>query len=209
MRSAKLSRFCREVYGDTRIEDLWTPFFAISSNLANGRTVVHDRGPLWHVVRSSISLPGLFSPVPTEAGELLIDGAVLDGFPVHAMLERLGGQGHLIGVNVSHVPERFERFDYGSSLSGWRVLWSRLMPFAARIDVPRLAETLLRATDIKDLQRPGERRARLDVLVEPDVTRWSLLDFKHFAAISEVGYQEAVRVFDTHPQLAARHVPDT
>jgi len=205
MASAKLSRFCREVYGQTRIEDMWMPFFAVSSNLANGQPVVHDRGPLWQVVRSSISLPGLFSPVPTAGGDLLIDGAVLDGFPVHTMLERLGGQAELIGVNVSHVPERFVRFGFGSSLSGWRVLWSRLSPFSQRIDVPRLAETLLRATDIKDLERLGERRERIDVLIEPDVSNWSLLDFKHFALISEVGYREARRVFDAHPSLASHH----
>jgi len=209
MASAKLSRFCREVYGQTRIEDMWTPFFAVSSNLANGQAVVHDRGLLWQVVRSSISLPGLFSPVPSGEGDLLIDGAVLDSFPVHTMLERLGGRGELVGVNVSRVPERFERFGFGSSLSGWRVLWSRMSPFTHRIDVPRLAETLLRATDIKDLERLGERRERLDVLIEPDVSHWSLLDFKHFAAISEIGYLEARRVFDQHPRLAAHHTSDT
>ena len=33
MKSKKLSNFCQTVYGAQRIEDLWTPFFCVSSNL--------------------------------------------------------------------------------------------------------------------------------------------------------------------------------
>ena len=197
MLSAKLTRFCQEVYGDVQAEDLWTPFFAVSPNLADGRTVLHDRGPLWKIVRTSISLPGLFSPIPTPSGDLLIDGAVLDSFPVGLMRKRFTGSGEVIGVNVSRVPERFQRFDFETSLSGWSVLWSRIAPWREAIPVPRVAETLLRATDVKDLERIGERRAMIDVLVEPDVSDWSLLDFKHFKAISQIGYDEAKRVMES------------
>ena len=121
MKSAKLSKFCRSVYGEQRIEDLWIPFFCISSNLADGREVVHDRGPLWKIVRTTISLPGVFSPVPTANGDLLIDGAVLNTFPVDIMKQRLGGKGFIIGVNVSQISEQFNYYDFGTTLSGWRV----------------------------------------------------------------------------------------
>ncbi len=202
MKSAKLARFCREVYGDVRIEDLWTPFFAVSSNLADGSTVVHDRGPLAEVVRATISLPGLFSPVPRADGGLLIDGSVLDNFPVARMLERLGGRGEIVGIDVGRAPERFPRFDFGTSLSGWRVLWSRLWPGADPIAVPRVAETLLRSADVKDLARQEEARALCDVLVEPDVAAWSLLDFRHYAAIAQIGYEAAMEVFAASGLLA-------
>lgn len=194
MKSDKLTRFCQEAYDDVCVEDLWTPFFAVSSNLSDGRSVLHDRGPLWKIIRTSISLPGLFSPISTPTGDLLIDGAVLDSFPVGIMRNRFAGSGELIGVNVSRIPERFERFEFGTSLSGWRVLWSRIAPWRDSIAVPRVAETLLRATDVKDLERIGERRAMINVLVEPDVSSWSLLDFKHYKAISQVGYEEAKSV---------------
>ena len=189
MKSAKLERFCRTVYGEARAEDLWVPFFAVASNLSDGRGVVLDRGPLARIVRTTISLPGLFSPIPTATGDLLIDGAVLDNFPAARMLERLGGRGEIVGVNVGRVAERTERYRFGASLSGWRVLWSRLRgrPMA----VPRVAETLLRSADVKDIARLEEARALCDVLIEPDVARWSLLDFREYAAIAEVGYLAA------------------
>ena len=198
MKSAKLTRFCRTVYRNTLIEDLWTPFFCVSSNLADGREVVHDRGPLWKVVRSTISLPGVFSPVPTANGDLLIDGAVLNTFPVDIMHRRLGGRGNIIGVNVSQIPEQFHYYDFGTSLSGWQVLLSRITPFADRIRIPRIAETLLRATDIKSIERLNEARRSLEVLIEPNVRSISLLDFKSYERISELGYQEARTVFIRH-----------
>ena len=198
MRSEKLARFCREVYGTRRIEDLWTPFFCLSSNLADGREVIHDAGPLWEAVRSTISLPGIFAPVPMPNGDLLIDGAVLNTFPVDVMHERLGGTGDIIGVNVSEVPERFAYYDYGTSLSGWRVLLSRLNPFRPSIRNPRIAETLLRSTDIKGIDRLNQTREMLEVLVEPDVGAIALLDFKAYASTAEIGYAEARRVFARH-----------
>ena len=198
MKSVKLTRFCHDVYGSTRIEDLWIPFFCVSSNLANGGEVVHDRGQLWRVVRSTISLPGIFSPVPTPTGELLIDGAVLNTFPVDVMHNVLGGNGNIIGCNVSHIPEIREYYNYGTSLSGWQVLVAKLNPFAKKIRFPRIAETLLRSTDIKSILRLNETKAMLDVLIEPDVSEISLLDFKSYAQISDIGYAEARRVFAEH-----------
>lgn len=198
MKSTKLTNFCRTVYGTQRIEDLWIPFFCISSNLADGREVVHDRGPLWKIVRATISLPGVFSPVPTANGDLLIDGAVLNTFPVDIMKQRLGGKGFIVGVNVSQLSEQFNYYDFGTTLSGWRVFLSRINPFEPSIKIPRIAETLLRATDIKSIERLNEARNALDILVEPNVRAISLLDFKSYELISQIGYREARRVFYRH-----------
>lgn len=203
LKSAKLTRFCHEVYGETRIEDLWIPFFCVSSNLADGKEVVHDRGPLWRVVRSTISLPGIFSPVPTPSGQLLIDGAVLNTFPVDIMQQRLDGKGSIIGVNVSQIVEIREYYNYGTSLSGWHVLLSRLNPFAKKIRIPRLVETLLRSTDIKSIIRLNETKAMLDVLIEPKVSEIPLMEFKSYKKISDIGYEEAQKVLAEHQLIAS------
>jgi predicted acylesterase/phospholipase RssA/CRP-like cAMP-binding protein len=198
MTSSKLTNFCKHVYKSARIEDLWTPFFCVSSNLADGREVIHEKGPLWKVIRSTISLPGIFSPVPMSNGDLLIDGAVLNSFPVDIMLDRLGGKGNIIGVNVSHIPEQFNYYDFGTTLSGWEVLLSRLNPFVETIRIPRMLETLLRSTDIKSIERLNVARNSIQVLVEPNVRSIALMDFKSYKKISELGYQEAKEVFIRH-----------
>ncbi len=204
MKSAKLTHFCKTVYGEQRIEDLWIPFFCVSSNLFDGEEVLHDRGELWHVVRSTISLPGIFSPVPINSEMLLIDGAVLNTFPVDIMHEKLGGTGNIMGVNVSQIPELSANYEYGTSLSGWQALLSRLNPFRPRMKVPRIAETLLRSTDIKSILRLNETKALLDVLIEPDVSEISLLDFKQYQRISEIGYEEARVTLANHGLLKTR-----
>lgn len=204
MQSAKLTRFCQEVYGDIRIEDLWTPFFCVSSNLSDGSQVIHETGKLWEVVRATISLPGVFSPVPTPNGDLLIDGAVLNTFPVDIMHERLGGSASIIGVNVSEVPEKFDQYDFGPCLSGWEVLGSRLNPFTPTVRYPRIAETLLRSTDIKGIDRLNQTRAMIEILVEPPVSDIALLDFKRYAEISDIGYAEARKVFLRHGLIGVK-----
>jgi len=203
MKSRKLTEFCKAVYKDTQIEDLWVPFFCVSSNLTDGQEVLHDRGDLWHAVRATISLPGIFSPVPTADGGLLIDGAVLNTFPVSIMQDKLAG-GCIIGVNVSQLNEVIESYDYGTSVSGWQLLWSRINPFSARIKTPRIAEVLLRSTDIKSVKRLHETRQKLDVLIEPDVSKIALLEFKSFARISDIGYAEAQAVlFKPKPESSS------
>lgn len=208
MKSAKLTHFCKTVYKSVNIEDLWIPFFCVSSNLADGREVIHDQGPLWVIVRSTISLPGVFSPVPTSNGDLLIDGAVLNTFPVDIMLKRLGGKGKIIGVNVSDIPEQYNYYDFGTSLSGWQVLLSRLNPLVETIRIPRIAETLLRATDIKGIEQLNDARNSLEILVEPNVRSIALLDFKSYSNISNIGYEEAKKVFSRHGLCSGSAEPD-
>gem|GEM_PF-4580313 len=117
---------------------------------------------------------------------------------VDIMVKRLGSKGKIIGVNVSHIPEQFCYYDFDTSLSGWSVLLSRVNPFSQRIRVPRIAETLLRSTDIKGIERMNETKAMLDILIEPNVRSISLLDFNSYKRISEIGYEEARRIFARH-----------
>src|SRR5262249_43402643 len=46
-------------FGEAMIEDIWKPFFAVSSNLSNHRPRIHRRGPVWHALRASGSIPGV------------------------------------------------------------------------------------------------------------------------------------------------------
>lgn len=195
MKSAKLTHFCRTLFGDVRIEDMWLPYFCVSTNLSHGSEVLHSEGYLWEAVRASIAIPGIFTPVPQANGELLVDGAVLNNFPVDHMAERLFG-GTLIGVNVGQVEALENIYNYGNSLSGWQILGNRLNPFTPRALVPTILETLLRVNDIKSLEELNRLRQMVDVLIEPKVTHFSLLDFRNYARISEAGYLAAVDILN-------------
>src|SRR6185503_4480969 len=69
------------------IEDLWVPYFAVSTNLTSMAGEVHERGPLWQATRASSSMPMVFPPV-FRNGDVLVDGGLLDNLPVTIMRER-------------------------------------------------------------------------------------------------------------------------
>ncbi len=194
MKSAKLTSFCQGLYKDVLIEDLWTPYFCISSNLSLGTENCHQTGSLWRAVRSSTAIPGVFSPVPQENGELYVDGAVLNTFPVEKIGKLLFG-GILIGVNVSQIQALEENYNYGTSLSGWEVLANKLNPFSENICTPKILETLLRSNDIKSIEAMEKTRKLLNILIEPNVHSYSLLDFRSFENISDIGYKAAMETF--------------
>ncbi|WP_017670717.1 cyclic nucleotide-binding and patatin-like phospholipase domain-containing protein [Blastomonas sp. AAP53] len=72
-------------YGAADIADQPINFFAISTNLSTNDLHVHRRGPLWHAVRASGSLPTILPPFIDSDGNILVDGGVLDNVPVVTM----------------------------------------------------------------------------------------------------------------------------
>lgn len=71
----------RELVGELDIEDLPVPFTAIATELANGREVWLDRGPLFDAIRASIAFPTIFTP-HTVAGRRLVDGGLVNPVPI-------------------------------------------------------------------------------------------------------------------------------
>jgi CRP-like cAMP-binding protein len=76
------SRQCGEMmYGTTCIEDLWVPFFCVSSDLTDASMFVHRSGSLLDAVTASSSPPAVM--VPTRVGDhLLCDGSLFNTLPV-------------------------------------------------------------------------------------------------------------------------------
>ena len=93
----------QEIFGeDTRIEDLWLPYYCITANVASYREVVHRQGVLWRYVRASMSLQGYLPPLceTDERGNvsLLMDGGYINNLPSDHM--RATGAGCVIAVDV-------------------------------------------------------------------------------------------------------------
>lgn len=97
----------RRLFGATEIEDLWLPFFAVSTNLSRFAVARHRTGPLWRAIRASASIPVLLPPVYTSDGDMLVDGCLLDNVPVRVMRELKEGP----NVVVSFRPPALERSD--------------------------------------------------------------------------------------------------
>ena len=129
-------------FGDVLIEDLWLPFFAVSSNLSTNQAYIHRRGKVWHAVRASGSIPGLLPPFFTRDGDMLVDGAVMNNVPLDVMRELKRGPN--IVVSFGETQPRRYAIDY-DSIPGSAELAARMMnPFARRTlpEVPGLLQVI-------------------------------------------------------------------
>lgn len=90
-------------YGALNIEDAPLNYFAIATNLSDNNIRVMRRGKLWQAVRASGSLPGLFPPLVTDDGEVLVDGGLLDNAPVKEMRDLKPGPNVVLNFPVGNA----------------------------------------------------------------------------------------------------------
>lgn len=188
MASRKVTALIRDLYGDIQIEDLWRPFFCVASNLSCAEIVIDRSGPLWEAVRTSIAIPGVFSPMLRDS-DVLVDGGLMNNFPVDIMVELCEG-GPVVGSTVSPIWESRRRYDFGTSISGWRVLRSRVNPSRA-MKVPSLLGSLMRSLEVNSVYSHRYAESLADVVIRPDVSAFSHMDYAAYEPMIEIGYQAA------------------
>jgi predicted acylesterase/phospholipase RssA/CRP-like cAMP-binding protein len=187
----KLERVLRDQFDGLTIENLWLPFFCVSTNLTHAEPHVHDRGELWRAVAASSSIPGIFPP-RREGDDQLVDGGVVDNLPIDVMAARFEGAIVASDVNlygeVTPEPPR--------STAGRLVDFARwLNPLRARATAggPEIFEILLRSSLV------GSQRATLASLARGDaslylplpVARFGVLEWGAYDDLYQVGYTVA------------------
>lgn len=176
-----------EHFGDVDIGDLKLPFYALSTNLTTGRTHIHRSGQLRSALRATISLPGILPPV-VDGDDILVDGAVLNNFPVEIMREL--HQGFIIGSDVSGQPEGLNREEFARPLNFWQ--WVARHGFSSP---PPIAGLLMRSATIRNDPTSGRNLA--DMMVLPDLPGIELRDWTAYDAAVEAGYVAAKAALET------------
>lgn len=190
----KITTNLRETFGSASIEDAWTSFACISTNLSRARPHVHDCGELWWAVRSSIAVPGVFPPM-TLGTDVLVDGGIANNLPVDVARSRHPGA-FVIGVDVGNDRELTagDLPDDGV-VSGWSIMGRKLNPFARDGDMRGLISILMRVTELGSVA--GDDRG--DLVIEPDVGDFGLFDFGRLDELIEAGYAAGAKALDTAP----------
>jgi predicted acylesterase/phospholipase RssA len=98
IRGRKFLGRLHEIFGERGVEDLRMPYFCVSTNLTQANTMIHDSGPLFTWVGTSMAIPGVAPPVVYN-GDLLVDGAVTNSLPTDVM--QALGRGPIIASDVS------------------------------------------------------------------------------------------------------------
>ena len=174
------------------IEDLWLPYFCVTTNITQARSIVHRRGSLARAVRASVSIPGVLPPVAIK-GDLHVDGGILNNLPIDVM-RKLNPTGTIIAVDVLPPKGPRAKSEYPLGLSGLKVMGSRLLPWLKPIRVPSLGSTILASMTIGSagsLKRMIDDKLA-DIYLSINVKGVSMLNFKDVERIAEIGYQQSV-----------------
>jgi len=103
--------------------------------------------------------------------------------------------GAVIGVDlITGSPVRGE-YDFSPSLSGWQVLFSRILPFTRRIKVPTMLNIIDGLVYSNNRYRLNEIWRCADLLIKVPVEAYGLLEFDKYEKIIATGYRAAQEQF--------------
>uniref|UniRef100_A0A6M2DEI5 Neuropathy target esterase sws n=1 Tax=Xenopsylla cheopis TaxID=163159 RepID=A0A6M2DEI5_XENCH len=192
----------RGTFGDTHIEDLWLPFFTLTTDLTDSCMRVHRHGSLWRYVRASMSLSGYMPPLCDPAdGHLLMDGGYVNNLPADVM--RAQGAHSILAIDVGSQDDT-DLTDYGDNLSGWWLLWKRWNPFTEPVKVPNLPDIQSRLAYVSCVRQLEEVKASdYCEYLRPPIDRYKTLQFGSFDEIKDVGYRYGKAYFDDQRKSGA------
>jgi NTE family protein len=143
--------------------DLPIPFACVSTDLVSGKPHVFRDGSLAFAMRSTMSLPGIFTPV-RSGKHLYADGFMLDNLPIDVGKEM--GSEVTLGVHLETAP-----MDPNTNLSSFGVLGQSISVMSA-VNVVRSMEMA-------------------DILVTVPLQKYTTLDYNKADAIIKLGYDAA------------------
>jgi NTE family protein len=180
----RVNRLLEQEFGGLEIEDLPLPFFCCSTNLTQGKLVVHRTGELWRWLRASIAIPGVLPPV-IHAGELFVDGGLMRNLPIDVLQEM--GPGRVIAVDVTPGAAIRVAQDSVEAPSVWNSL-----PFVGgRRSQPGILHILLRSAMVNSTAAAAILRDSVDLLFRPPLEGLDLMDWRGLERVAEAGYRHA------------------
>jgi NTE family protein len=182
----KLVRLLKEQFGSIHIENLWRPYFCVSTNLSAGTLTVHRHGTLTQALQASASIPGLLPPVMI-AGEAHVDGGVMNWLPVDVMGSERGMVIAVDAASDSALMPISERDAGGFSF--WRIL-------CGSRKIPPIVDLLMRTVTVGSEALGRAARAQADILFKPPLGNIDLLDWGACDRVIEAGYRHAIETLN-------------
>lgn len=171
------NRLLYPCFKDSLIEDQFVPSSILSVDLVTGEPCVQRSGSIWKACRASSSLPAAWPPIADE-GRLLVDGGVLNNLPID-VVKPVCLQGTVVASDIAGSAKYEELHEYGYELSGWMELVRRLIPFAARRNLPSMMGVISRcctlASESRVQQQIKDERVRY---LQPPVSQYGMFDIR-------------------------------
>jgi NTE family protein len=143
--------------------DLPIPFACVATDLVSGKPHVFRGGPLSLALRSTMSLPGIFTPV-RDGDHIYADGGLLNNIPIDVAKEM--GADIVIGIHLETQP-----ISPSDPLSSFAVLGQSI-------------SVMIAANELRSMEQA-------DVLVTVPLQKYNALDYGAAEAIIKAGYDAA------------------
>ena len=152
------------------------PFYCVATNIETGEEVVLEKGSLPLALRASAAFPSLLNPVEID-GELLVDGGVVNNFPVDVMKKKK--MDLIIGVSVQ-----------GQLLK--------------REELSSIASLLMQIVNFQMYEKSDDQIRLLNFYIRPDIIEYNVISFDKKEEIIKEGKKAAKSfkiVFDSIAKL--------
>ncbi|MCQ2119301.1 MAG: patatin-like phospholipase family protein [Bacteroidales bacterium] len=152
--------------------DLPIPFICVATDLVTGTAKIWTQGKINTALRSTMSIPGLFTPVKTD-GMVLVDGGMRNNFPTD-IAKKIGAD-IVIGVTLSTGYRSYSEINNLGDIIDTGIDMMGRASFESNVNIP-------------------------DVTIRPDMHDYGMLSFdsQSIATIISRGYEAAVAMA---PQL--------
>ena len=169
-----LSKLTHKVRHIRDFSKLPIPFLCVATDIEKGEQVILDHGYLAQAMLASSAFPSLFSPVEID-GKLLIDGGVVNNYPVEEI--RKMGADIVIGVDVQD-----DLKDRNSLKDATRIL--------------------VQITNLEMIKKMKDKLKMTDIYIKPNVSDYGVISFDEGRKIIKIGEESARPMFDQIKKLA-------
>ncbi|MEL6746813.1 MAG: patatin-like phospholipase family protein, partial [Pseudomonadota bacterium] len=191
VKGEKVKRLLTEHFGaEQTIEDLWLPYYCVSTNLTSGQPYRHWGGSLVDALRASIALPGILPPMVQPEG-VLVDGGATNNLPVLAM--RSLHRGSVVAVDVA----RETALHPGPFADELNQPWHRQV---RRLPI---ASVLMRAATVASETGDRMEAKAADVVLTPQLGNIEIRSWGAYDEAVEAGRRHATEMLDQRTELAA------
>ncbi len=211
----RVSKFLQSIYGSRLIEELSIPFVATAANIISGKKYIISQGDLVTAVRTSISIPVVFTPLK-YGNQYLVDGGLIDPVPIKDV--RSMGADYIIAVNVLVPPGDPWEHRKKSTINAdsiHAINKESWLPFGRNgknhdSNRPGLIQIMHKTITISQarLAQLQIELERPDILIEPPTSDIKAWDFQQGKKAIKIGYDMARKVIAAHPELTGAVHPE-
>ncbi|MEI6437302.1 MAG: patatin-like phospholipase family protein [Candidatus Omnitrophota bacterium] len=197
-----IGRWLKSKFGRAAFHDTSVPLRVVGYDLLHRREIVIDQGIIMDAVFKSIAIPGIIPPV-TEAGQMVIDGGVLNPLPVNVLTDM--GIKRIIAVNVLQSPEEvcwgeewsIKRYRHMARVPfkrhPWKFISLRLGGFLGKFLSPNIADIIVRTLQASEYIFAENSGRQANVLIHPDLRGIQWFELYEVDKLIQRGHEAAMQ----------------